>query len=218
VVPRGATEQSYALRRLSRRIRIPPTFHQIWFGARPMPEEHRRFADGWRRRHPEWGYRLWTDADLPELSISPETVERAVTPSELSNLARYAIVARHGGVYVDTDFESFRSIESLLRGIDAFAACSFPGNVAPGFFGAVPGHPAVETAAALARRFVGLRYPESTTGPILFTHVLSNFPDVTVFPPELFYPYLWDEPEARHRVFDGAFAVHHWTLSWRVEG
>jgi hypothetical protein len=38
---------------------------------------------------------------------------------------------------------------------------------------------------------------------------------VTVFPPELFYPYLWSEPERRGERFDHAYAVHHWAMSWK---
>lgn len=218
VVGPGPRERNVPrLRRLPRRMRIPRRLHQVWVGSAPMPDEHRRFAAGWRERHPGWDYRLWTDDDFGELGITPDLVRQAVTPAELSNLIRYQVVAEHGGVYVDTDAECLRPIDELVRGLDAFAGCSIPGRVSAGLFGAVPGHPAVERCAALARRFAGLRYPESTCGPILFTEVLWDFPEFTVYPPEFFYPYLWDEPERRHDRFDGAYSVHHWTLSWRVE-
>jgi hypothetical protein len=216
VVPRGPTQRNVpGWTRLLRPLRVPRVFHQIWFGPAQMPDEHRRFAETWRRLHPGWELRLWTDADLPALDISPELVAQAKTPAELSNVARYEIVARHGGVYVDTDFECLRPIDRLVRGIAGFAACSFPGNVAPGFVGAVPGHAAMVRAATLARRYAGWRHPEATTGPILFTHVLWDFPEFTVFPPELFYPYLWDEMDRGKDDFPDAYAVHHWTLSWK---
>ncbi|MDQ2911487.1 MAG: hypothetical protein M3R26_00365 [Actinomycetota bacterium] len=50
--------------------------------------------------------------------------------------------------------------------------------------------------------------------PRLFTHVLWDFPEVTLFPRELFYPYGWEEPHRRHERFDDAYAVHHWAMSW----
>ena len=218
VVPAGRREHNVPrLRWLPRRTRVPRVLHQVWVGSKPMPDEQREFVAGWERRHPGWQHRLWTDADARELGISPELVRRAVTPSELSNLVRYSVVARHGGVYVDTDFESLRPIDPLVRGLDGFAGCSKPGIVAPGLFGAIPRHPAIERAAELSRRFLGTRHPEPTTGPILFTHVLWDFPEFTVYPPELFYPYLWDEPHRRHERFEDAYAVHHWTLSWRTD-
>jgi inositol phosphorylceramide mannosyltransferase catalytic subunit len=218
VVPAGRCENNVPrLRRLPRRMRIPRVLHQVWVGSKPMPDEHREFVIGWQRRHPDWQHRLWTDADLPELDISPELVQRAVTPSELSDLVRYTVVARHGGVYIDTDVECLRPIDPVVRGLDAFAGCSKPGIVATGVFGAIPGHPAIARAAELARRFVGARYPETTAGPILLTHVVWDFPDFTIYPPELFTPYLWDEPHRRDERFEGAYAVHHWTLSWKKD-
>ena len=54
----------------------------------------------------------------------------------------------------------------------------------------------------------------STSGPAFFTHVLWDFPDVTIFPPEYFFPYNWSEPERRHDRFERAYAVHHWAMSW----
>ena len=218
VVPAGRRENNVPhLRGLPRRTRIPRVLHQIWVGSKPMPDEQRDFVAGWQRRHPTWEHRLWTDADLPALDISPALARRAVTPAELSNLVRYSVVERYGGVYIDTDFECLRPLDRLARGLDGFAACSKPGIVAPGLFGAVPGHPAIARSASLARKVLGTRYPETTSGPILFTHVMWDFPEFTIYPPELFYPYLWDEMHRRRERFDDAYAVHHWTLSWRAD-
>ncbi len=49
--------------------------------------------------------RLWTDANLAELDIASRERERARTFAELSNLVRYEVLHRFGGVYVDTDVE-----------------------------------------------------------------------------------------------------------------
>lgn len=218
VVPRGPTERNVPRRRgLPRRTRIPRLLHQIWVGAGPMPDHCRRFVEGWQRLHPRWEHRLWTDADLPALGIEPELARKACTGSELANLVRYHVVAAYGGVYVDVDTECLRPIDELARGVDGFAGCSFPGNFAPGLFGAVPGHPAIVRCRDLSRQIAGSRYPETTSGPLLFTTVLWDFPDFTIYPPSFFYPYLWDEPEPDRRSdrLADAYAVHHWLLSWR---
>ena len=46
---------------------IPRILHQIWLGGSPIPEEFLEFSAGWRRHHPHWEYRLWTDRRLPRL-------------------------------------------------------------------------------------------------------------------------------------------------------
>jgi inositol phosphorylceramide mannosyltransferase catalytic subunit len=215
VVPQGTLSHNVPgrLRRLRGR-RIPERLHQIWLGPAQMPEEHARFAEGWREHHPDWEYRLWTEHHLDELGITPEHVERGKNASEVSNLMRYRILERHGGVYVDTDFESLRPLGPLLHGVEAFAAYTLPGIAATGIMGCVQGHPAFRLAADLSLITVGTAPPPIPTGPQFFTHVLADFPDVTIFPRELFFPYLWDEPHRRHERFEHAYAVHHWALSW----
>jgi hypothetical protein len=214
IVPPGETERNVTPRRWWRRQWIPRVIHRVWIGPEPLPSEHRGFGETWRRHHPGWEHCLWTDGDLPSLAIPEEALLRARDPSETSNLVRYHVLAEHGGVYVDTDFECLRSIEPLLGGIRAFAASEGPGRVGSGIIGATPGHPALRRVAELSLQTVGSSRTVRSTGPVLFSHVLCDFPEVTIFPPELFFPYLWDEPHPRHERFDGAYAVHHWARSW----
>ena len=216
VVPSGAKERNVpgSIRRLLGRRRIPRVLHRIWLGPDEMPSSAQTFGQGWAACHPDWEQRLWRDDDLPELGIPDEAIGRARNPVELADLARFHVVARHGGVYVDTDFECLRPLDPLLRGVDAFAAFQLPGSVATGLIGATPGHPAFRRAAELAATTVGRAPLPSGTGPPFFTHLLWDFPEVTLFPPELFYPYLWSEPERRSERFSHAYAVHHWAMSW----
>jgi inositol phosphorylceramide mannosyltransferase catalytic subunit len=200
--------------RLVRRQRIPRVLHRVWLGPGDMPREHVRFGGTWLEHHPGWAERLWTEADLGSLPIPREAIGRATDPSELSNLVRYHVLALHGGVYVDTDFESLRSLEPLLGGVDAFAAYELPGHVATGIIGSTPGHPALRRAAELSLLATEKPSKVRRAGPLLLTHVLWDFPGVTLFPPELFYPYGWNELHRRDERFDGAYAVHHCTLSW----
>ena len=217
VVPRGQTQRNVPgrLRRLLGSQRIPRVFHRIWLGPEPMPEAECRLGETWARHHPGWEQRLWRDDDLPELGVPAEIIARAENPVELADVARFHIIARHGGVYVDTDFECLRPLDSLLKGVDAFAAFQLPGEVNTALLGATAGHPAFRRAAELVTETFGRAPLPGSTGPPFFTHLLWDFPEVTLFPPELFYPYLWTEPERRNEHFPGAYAVHHWAMSWR---
>ena len=68
--------------------------------------------------------------------------------------------------------------------------------------------------------------PNRQTGPYFVTAELEAYActsvgrqhKVVVFPPEMFYPYHFSEPERRHENFPGAVAVHHWSGSWTDEG
>ena len=107
--PTGARliESAPPPRRLRRpRLLIPRVLHRVWVGPVEMPAAFVEFGRGFERLHPQWEMRLWTDADLEGLGITDDERRRARSASELSNLVRYEVLARHGGVYVDTDFEA----------------------------------------------------------------------------------------------------------------
>jgi hypothetical protein len=99
----------------------------------------------------------------------------------------------------------------LLRGIDAFAALELPGRVGNAVLGSVADHPAFLRAAHLARRTLGLgaNSPDAN-GPYFLSLILEQEPDLAVFGPQHFYPYLWDELERRSEAFPDAYAIHHW--------
>ncbi len=194
---------------------LPRVIHRAWLGSAPMPPAERSFAEGLLRDNPGWTLREWTDADLPELGLGTAASAASRTPAELSNVVRYEVLARHGGVYVDTDVESRRPLEELLGGVRAFAGLELPGRVGTAALGAVPGHPAFVRAAAESRTTLGLGpHSADANGPYFLSLLLEDFPDVTIFGPERFYPYLWSEPERRGEAFPDAVLVHHWSMSW----
>jgi Glycosyltransferase sugar-binding region containing DXD motif len=211
-------ESSPSARTRWRRLRIPRTIHRIWLGDEPMPAEHERFGESFLAHHRGWKMRLWTDADLAELEIDEPERRHARSPSELSNLVRYEILARFGGIYVDTDVECRRPLTTLLRGIDAFAALEAPGRVGTAVLGAVPGHPAFARAARLARQTLGAGpHSADANGPLFLSLILEQDGGVEIFGAHHFYPYDWNELARRGEHFPDAYAIHHWTLSWLEE-
>ena len=193
---------------------IPRVFHRIWLGPNPLPEEFEAYGETWRRHHPEWEMRLWTDEDLAGLQ-PPEPFDRARNLTERADVLRYELLRRFGGVYVDTDFECRAPLDGLIDGLEAFAGYQMPGSVCNALIGVAPGHPALEAAVArLPGRVGSVPFPDST-GPTFFTELLADFPEVMVFDPPVFYPYLWTELHRRDEEFPEAYAVHHWAESWR---
>lgn len=194
-------------------ILIPRILHRIWLGPAPMPELFKDYAESWRRHNPDWELRLWTDEALPELTC-PEAYARARNPAERSDVVRYELLRRFGGVYVDTDVECKRSLEPLIEGVRAFAGFERPGRVGTGVVGSVADHPAMDRMVYAMRGRVGTGDQAETTGPGLLTAVLREFPDVTLFDTEVFCPC---PPGAFHRSdddFPDAYAVHHWSWTW----
>jgi hypothetical protein len=197
---------------------IPRVFHHLWLGPDPMPAEFQELRASWRRLHPGWELRLWTDDNLPPLE-NRWAFEVARSPAAKSNIARYEVVRRFGGVYVDTDFECRRNLEPLLEGVECFAAWERRNSANNAILGAVPDHPftrdLVASLEANVRRLPRANPEVTQSGPEYFTRVLARHPEVTVFPARRFYPYQWHERWRRHEEFPDAYAVHHWSMTWR---
>jgi len=201
-------------------VKIPRIIHRIWLGEDPLRDEFDHYGDTWRNHHPGWEMRLWTENELPELGLT-ETLARGRHQAERADVLRYELLERFGGVYVDIDFECLRSLEPLLDGVEAFAAFQWPERVSNAMLGAVPGHPLFERASREAALRIGVGTIPAATGPQYFTELLKHFPEVTLFGPEKFFPYLWTEQHRAGEDFPDAYAVHRWAedagARWRLE-
>lgn len=212
---------------------IPHTLHRIWLGG-PMPSEFVAYGAGWMAAHPEWKHILWTDAPGEQRPI--RGLEYRAIPTDLKNqqlydaavqlagdhaqqfradIARYEILWRHGGVYVDADFECLRPLDSLIDPASCFAAWEVDGTwVNNAIMGCVHWHGIIGQIIDGLEANVGAhpgKRPNVLSGPQYITPIVRRDPDaVTVFPSRLFYPYLWNELDRRAESFPQAYAVHHW--------
>jgi mannosyltransferase OCH1-like enzyme len=184
-------------------------FHQIWLGDSPFPKEYRDYQKSWLRHNSGWELRMWTEADLPDDLERREIYERLRQPAERSDMLRLELLKRHGGVYLDSDFECRRPLAPLLDGVEFFVADLKPNRVNNAIIGAVPGHRILERAIAelRPRQTWGIVDKEGT-GPLFLNRLLADETGVTVFGWELFYPRTPDEER-------DAVAIHHHARSWQ---
>ena len=113
---------------------IPKIIHQMWLGDDEPPQ---LWLDTLRNQNPGWEHRLWTDDNLPELQNRAE-FDATIDLTQRSDLLRYEILFRHGGVYVDADCICLQPLDDLLVG-DFFAGYdnqkAYPNRAATGVIG-----------------------------------------------------------------------------------
>lgn len=211
----------------SRSLRIPKTIHQVWIGD-GLPPYYKRFRNSWRESHPEWDYILWTGWEGLDLRN-----ERAIESAHLytqknsvgqfiSDVMRYEILERFGGVYVDCDFECLKPLDELLTDVACFAAWEqqdvWIGNA---ILGAVPGAPFLQRLIEMLPWSIesnrGKR-PNISTGPQFLTAQYREHQELTVFDQSMFYPASWREFQRSTEDFPDAVAVHHWSNQRRRAG
>lgn len=164
---------------------VPRVIHQIWVGSNPIPAG----TQAWERHAQAHGYeyKLWLESDLQRLGIldHPAFVRmqsKGDHPGAV-DVARYIILQRYGGIYLDCDWYPARldvSFDQLLtmKGICAMAE-DIPRNTGKGglllansLIMAPPKHPVFARVLA-SLDDVDKTLPDApawwATGPLIFT-------------------------------------------------
>ena len=165
---------------------IPRIIHQIWIGPLPPPQ---RLMESWRRLHPDWEYRLWTD---PTGWENDRQIARMPEWNGKADIMRYEILARHGGIYVDADSECVRPLDPTFLDHDSFACFENehvrPGLIATGYVGAGPGNVLMQQCID-GIRIQLLDLPAwMCVGPLFFTAMARGYERLKVYPSRTFIP------------------------------
>ena len=198
------------------------TLHIMWAGS-PQPDWVRFNIASWRTHNPDWEIRVWDEAmlsDYIQMTRRPwDDMAQYIHPDGIwqgrSDLFRYEVLYREGGVYADADFHCEKSLDPLL--VDGWTAWEIDGSWANmAISGFTPEHPFL---AACLRRLEKHMLPykrhkargsSALSGPRYLTPILKDFPDVKIYPSAWFYPYGYNELDRNAEHFPEAYAVHHW--------
>ncbi len=95
---------------------IPRTIHYCWFGANPKPESVIFCINSWKKHCPEYEIIEWNDSnyDYTKCDYTRQAYE-AEKWSFVSDFARLDIIYKNGGIYLDTDVEVIKPLDSLLE-------------------------------------------------------------------------------------------------------
>jgi inositol phosphorylceramide mannosyltransferase catalytic subunit len=223
-------EKNYRVPELDSPYRIPKILHQIWLGS-PFPEKYKAFRDSWIRAHPDWQYKLWTEAEIEALGLfNKDLYDAAANYGAKSDIAKYEIIYRFGGVYIDTDYECIQALDLIHKTYDFYIGIqpldTEHVQIGLGLFGARPGHKilgtviqqlrANTTPADIANKQIVL-----STGPLFFTPIFYQLAPlcddrVIAFPASYLYPMGYNEKvcDWDRWIRPESFAVHHWEGSW----
>lgn len=104
----------FSLKEVESEPLIPKIIHMIWIGPRPLPEKYKPLMESWRKFHPDWEIKLWTNEDVATMELENQDIfDRAVNYGMKSDILRMEILWRYGGLYVDLDFECYQPFDHL---------------------------------------------------------------------------------------------------------
>jgi mannosyltransferase OCH1-like enzyme len=206
--------------------RIPRVIHQIWLG-KSMPADIERYVDSIKKTNPTFEHRLWTDKDVEAFDFANKHLFfQTPNVGQRSDILRYAILEKMGGVYLDADFQGYNSFESLLH-LNLFAGVSYDAEpvLFNGLIGSVPNHPIIQAInKELEPKHGDGMAVIGSTGPYFFTKKFykhfNESDKIVVLPLTYFYPYpnfaqdkIYGDDLAKY-IKPETICAHLWHSSW----
>jgi len=213
---------------------IPKIVHYVWVGG-PLPPYQQSFVDTWRSSNPDYEFVLWNEQNI---DFSTPMIREAYKHREwakVADIVRLMAVAQQGGIYLDTDFRLFSSLDPVRVDKCFFAfqqekrSGEWVGNAA---FGAEAGNTFIRKALdgllAMKKPLFGLENP-TRYGPQHITRLLVEgglqhyspsgvkVGEVFVHPTPVFYPYHWTEKFTPDKMKSETIGAHIWSdvPSWQ---
>lgn len=222
--------------------KIPKIIHHIWFG-KPLPILYKKWKKTWKINHPDWRHICWSlpliKKHFPHGLENQLTFEKALALcnfGKASDIARYEIVNKFGGLYTDTDTMCYRNLEVLHHCYDFVSIIepfTYPINLMNALFASKPCHPILIYCINRIKKFeskeINKSWPQGevahtilTTGPGAFSRAVlkgSSIPGNknVVFPPQ-FCP-AWNKRTRKFRTLHlpniklRQFTHHHPVIS-----
>ena len=211
------------------KAKIPKKIHQIWLGKKKLPAKYKIWINSWKRFNKEWEYKLWDEENIKELKVQDfDIYSRDINPGYRSDIIRYIILKKFGGVYIDTDFECLRKIPNNLLHYN-FVSCTIFGNkpsIANGMMMSSPNHILINNIlnSINTEQYVNdIQEILKNSGPDKLTNeyfLLAKFieKDTLILPSNYFYPFtnfmLNKNINKYKEVEEVSIGIHHWEMSW----
>ena len=118
-------------------MKIPKLIHQIWFqGENNIPPHLKIYQNKCRSMYSNWDYKFW-DKENIELLIKKEynylweTYTYYPKLIQKIDLAKYIILHKYGGFYLDMDVECLQNIDNFILQYpnSNFMVSSFPSSI-----------------------------------------------------------------------------------------
>ena len=182
---------------------IPKIIHQIWIGNNPPPYEWiNSFKIDLTRKYPDWKYYLWTESNIPKLTyINRDIYYQEKSYNGKSDILRYYLLYKYGGIYIDADSKWFgKDLGELINKTNEtgiFIAKEnekkFKTGLASGVIGSSKKNPIMLYALYTMNKLFPIckKVPAyKSIGPFFCDQVFLDF-NVTIFPSHYFYPVWW---------------------------
>lgn len=206
---------------------IPKKIHFFWFGGNEKPAKVQKCIDSWKKYCPDFEIIEWNESNFDIHCM--KYVEQAYEAKKfafVSDVARLMMVYEYGGIYMDTDVELLKPINSLLEH-KAYMSFENNENINTGQgFGAEAGFPLLKEHLDVYKNSVFVdengNYNQTPCTKYTTDYLVSKglvkdgeFQEIEgliIYPEEYFNPL--DSLTGRLNKTKNTFSIHWYAASW----
>lgn len=120
---------------------IPKVIHYCWFGRSQMPKLALKCIESWKKYCPDYEIKEWNEDNF-DLDMYPYVREAydARKFAFVTDVVRLYALYHEGGIYMDTDVEVIKPLDSLLQ-YEAVSGFESPTQIPTGLMASRDGHP-----------------------------------------------------------------------------
>lgn len=207
--------------------KIPRIINYCWFGGKPLPLEVKKCIKSWKKYCPDYEIKQWNESNVDiTCHVFMKKAYDVKAWAFVSDYARLKVIYENGGIYLDTDVELIKSLESLRDNqcYIGVAQGSHLCNTGLGF-GALKSSPFVQK---MMEEYDNLEYQDDKKKemacPKLNHKVIEamgyqyseqpvNLNGVLVLPPRFLDPFS-PGADGEKLLCNDTISIHHYSASW----
>ena len=210
---------------------IPKIIHYCWFGGKEKPKSVIKMINSWKKYCPDYQIKEWNENNF-DININ-QYCREAYDKNKwafVSDVARLYALYTDGGIYMDTDVEVVKSLDSLLAN-SGFAGFEGTEWIGTNIIGAEKGNLIIEEFLNLYNNLSFVKEDNSLntiTNVERFTALLTKkhylkingskqeLNNITIYPTDYFCPY--DYINGKLSISNDTNSIHWYSQSWRKRG
>ncbi len=206
---------------------IPKIIHYIWLGGKPLPEIAKKCIKSWKKYCPDYEIKRWDESNV-NIDCMPYCREAYDLQKYAfaSDVLRFDILAKEGGIYLDIDVELLKPLDEFLLN-DVICGFENDSYIAPGLIlGSVPNNSLIENLLdeykdkhfALTK---GMKNQETICAiftdklvakGFMLNNTYQKIENIAVYPSEYFCPKSMSDGKIYKT--ENTYSIHHYASTW----
>ncbi len=210
---------------------IPKVIHYCWFGGNPIDDKSKKCMESWKIHCKDYRIIEWNESNF-DVNCNPYVHEAYDSQkwAFVTDYVRLFCLYNYGGIYMDTDVELIKPLDSLLSH-GAFSGFEYEDRIPTGIIAGEKKNPWLKHLLAYYddRHFILPNGNFDTTTnvttitnmtkelyPIALNNTFQDFHnELVIYPKDYFCPKSYES--GKIHLTKNTFCIHHFNGSWHTE-